>query len=43
MNLKIIKKEISQTFNNEDYEKEKAIIEQEFETKKRIREQLLRY
>ena len=32
--IKIIKKEISQTFNNDDYEKEKAIIEQEFEIKK---------
>lgn len=29
-----IKKEISQTFNNDDYEKEKSLIEQEFETKR---------
>ncbi len=29
-----IKKEISQTFNNDDYQKEKSLIEQEFETKR---------
>ena len=29
-----IKKEISQTFNNDDYQKEKSLIEQEFENKR---------
>ena len=31
--IKTIKKEIDKTFNNDDYEKEKALIEQEFEKK----------
>lgn len=34
--IKTIKKEINKTFNNDDYEKEKALIEQEFEKKKTI-------
>ncbi len=34
--IKSIKKEINQTFNNEDYEKEKALIEQEYENKKNV-------
>lgn len=34
--IKTIKKEIDKTFNNDDYEKEKALIEQEFEKKKTI-------
>ena len=32
--IKEIKKDIQQTFNNDDFEKEKALIKQEFETKR---------
>ena len=34
--IKDIKKDIKQTFNNEDFEKEKALIKQEYETKRAV-------
>ena len=34
--IKAVKKDIKKTFNNDDFEKEKALIRQEFETKRSI-------
>ena len=34
--IKDIKRDIKQTFNNEDFEKEKALIKQEYETKRAV-------